>query len=326
MKAVKDFFKFLWHTLFNNMNIINGKRRKFYQGFIVVVLSLFIAIIPVLTFTCQVNGSDILRKRDNASLDVSLTMFTDYLADENNNAKFYTSEDGQFVVEGFKELDFSSSEGKHLLTVRVVGQGEDITKISQEYTEGITNGKPTTTPKSFMLIEKDQIHIAIFTKGAKNELKDDGTIKKAATASSTYIGFAKAFKGHDFSTFNDVVDGKEPNCVDAWAHSLNKMYEQYKVSNVLYSISLYTALNIVILLTMALITMVLTRVKSAQCEKMTYVQSLNCMNWASLSPSIIAMILGFLIPSFASVAFIICIGVRSVSLGFKASNGQQAKY
>ena len=76
---MKDFFKFLGGSLFSNNNVLKGKKRKFYQSLIVVILSLIIAIIPVFVYTMRVNGSQAITKTDNSSLDVSLTLFSKYL-------------------------------------------------------------------------------------------------------------------------------------------------------------------------------------------------------------------------------------------------------
>jgi len=319
---MKDFFKFLGGSLFSNNNVLKGKKRKFYQSLIVVILSLIIAIIPVFVYTMRVNGSQAITKTDNSSLDVSLTLFSKYLY-ENEDVGLTTDAEGHFVATGFKEVSFTSGE-KHLLTVRVVEPSEDLTAVAQVYRDGIDeNGKATETPKSFMLIQDTTIGLYTFGKGATNTLNEDGTIKTNASFTSSYVYAASAFKNQDFASFyKDELNGDQ-YCIDQWKNALNKMYTPYKTSNVLYSISIYSCINVLIILTMSLIIMILTRLKSSQCEKMSYLQALNCVNYASFSTSIIAMCLGFLISAFAPVAFILCIGIRCVFLGFKASRSPE---
>lgn len=322
---MKDFFKFLGKSLFNNQVIINGKNRKFYQGFIVLVISLIFAILPVFSLTMNMNGSNALTRTDNSSLDVSLNLFSKYLS-EDSEASFTTTSDGEFLVAGFSEKSFYADD-KHLLTVRVISETDDITKISEYYTQGTNSeGKPTENPKSFMLIGKTELYLYTFANGAKNVLNEDGTIKSTASYTTTYLGYSSAFKGQDFASFyHDGLDGFDL-CVEDWSKALNEMYKPYKQSTVLYSCSVYTALNVVVVVTMALITMIMTKLKKDQCQPLTFVQSLNCLNWASFTPSVIAMLLGFMFSSFASVLFIICIGIRSVSLSSKAAIGQVKKY
>lgn len=322
---MKDFFKFLGKTLFNNQAVINGKNRKFYQSLIVVLLSLIFAILPVFSLTMSMNGSSVITKTDNSSLDVSLNLFSKYLSENSDTVAFKTTEDGEFYVEGFTEKEFYVGE-KHLLSIKVLSDNDNLTEISKFYTEGTTDGKPTVNPKSFMLIGKTELYIYTFANGAKNVLNEDGSIKSTASYTTTYLGYASSFKNQNFADFYHNELNGSSLCVEEWSHALNKMYKPYKQSTVLYTCSVYSALNLVIIVTMSLITMIMTKIRKNQCEPLTFVQSLNCMNWASLSPAIISMILGFLFSSLASIMFIICIGVRSVALSSKASSNLTNKY
>ncbi len=324
---MKDFLNFTLGSLFSNNRILSGKDRKFYQSFIVVVLSLIFAILPIFTITMKSSGSEILTKTDNASLDVSLHLFSKYLYDEKaNGVKFVTTPEGTFEATGFKDNIKEIYAGeKLLLTIRILKAEENPNDVADFYRQGINlEGKPSETPKSFILISDKKMNICIFAKNAKNTLTEEGTIKKVASYTSSYVGYPSNFKNQDFANLYDNSENGAEITYKNWKHALNKMYEPYKTTNVLYSVGLYTAINIAIILTMALITMILTRLKSAQCDKMNYRQALNCMNYAALCPALIGMLIGFLISSLASIGFVICIGVRSVFLGFKAS--QNKKY
>ena len=113
-------------------------------------------------------------------------------------------------------------------------------------------------------------------------------------------------------------------CYNEWKNALNKMYKTYKLNSLFYSCFVYTGLNVVIIVTMALVIMILTKIRSATCEKMTFIESLNCVNWASLCPSLISILIGFLISNLAAVAFIICMSIRAIALSIKAT--QAPKY
>lgn len=321
---MKDFLKFFGGSLFSNTNVIKGKNRKFYQSFIVVVLSLLIAIIPILVYTSRASGADIITKADNSSLDVSLNMFSEYLATNEDGASFVTTSDGLFKATGFTEKEFTVGE-KHLLTVRVVGENDNENDLIEYYRLGTDlNGKPTETPKSFMLIFERKINIYTFSRNASNTLREDGSVKKKASFTTSFVGYSKSFKNQNFASFYHDELGGDQDCFDQWKNALNKMYQPYKTSNLIYSMTLYTVLNVVIILTMALITMILTRLKSSQCEKMNYKQALNCINFSAFTPAVIGMLLGFLLSNIASIGFILCMGIRSIFLGFKAS--QSKKY
>ena len=323
---MKDFLKFIGGSLFSNPRIIqDGKHHKFYQSLIILVISLILAIIPVLSFSLGIDGSDALTKVNNSSLDVSLNLFSKYLK-EDETASFVTNDKGEYVVTGFEEHVINDSLGNHLLTVRVVNESEDINDVVNYYTHGFNKetNNYSETPKSFMLIQKTQMYIYTFGPNAKNELNSDGSIKKSASPTSSYIGYASSYKNTDFGEFYVDEVGGDKECYNSWKKALNEMYKPYKTSTTLYNVSIYSALNLVIVLTMALIIMILTRLKNSQGEKMNYVQALKCVNFASLCPALISLILGFLVTNLASIAFIICIGIRSVFLGFKAT--QVTKY
>ena len=320
---MKEFLKFIGGSLFSNPNVLEGKRRKFYQALIIGLISLIIAIVPIFSFTMSIEGSQVITKQDNSSLDTSLTMFSKYLS-ENDEASVTINAQGKIKVEGITEYVISSSEGRHLLSVRYATDEEDPNEIANHYTNGIVDGKPTDTPRSFIILQSNSIYICTFALNAKNTLNEDGTIKNKANYTSTYTGEPKELKGTDFATYYTSEIGGAEACVEKWKSALDKMYTPIKTSTVLYSVSIYSLLNFIIMLTMSVIIMILTRLKSAQCEKMRFVESLKCVFFASLSPAIISLLIGFMISSFASVAFVMCIGIRCVFLGSKAS--QSSKY
>lgn len=315
---MKDFLKFIGGTLFSNPKVLEGKRRKFYQALIIGLISLIIAIVPIFSYTMSIEGSQAITKQDNSSLDVSLTLFSKYL-NESDEASVIINAQGTVKVEGITEYVINSSEGKHLLTVRYATDAEDQNEIANYYKNGIVDGKPTATPRSFMILQSNSIYIYTFALDAKNTLNEDGTIKSNANYTTTYTGDPRELKGTDFATYYSNEIGGAEACVEKWKSALNKMYAPIKASTVAYSVGIYSLLNFVIMLTMALVIMILTRLKSSQCEKMKFSESLKCVLFASLSPAVISLLIGFMISSFASVAFVMCMGIRCVFLGSKAS-------
>lgn len=321
---MKNYLSYVFGTLFSNQNVLDGKKRKFYQSLIIVVLSLIFAILPVFVSAMNASGATILTKNNNASLDVSLSLFSKYLQ-EDSSVSFTTSNEGKFVVTGFVDKEIKIGE-RTALAIHVLQENESLTDVAKKYQDGITSeGKPSETPISFFIISEDRINICTFLTTSKNTLKEDGTIKKNASANGTYVGYAKTFKGQDFSTFFtsetkvDNVSGSD-YCYNSWKKALNKMYEPYKTSTVLYSVGVYTAVNIVIVLIMALVLMLMSLLKKEKQSRINYLEALNCTNYASLTPSIIAMILGFIFSNFASISFVLCMGVRSVFLCSKINN------
>ena len=317
---MKNFLKFIWSSLFSNEAVLYGKKRKFYQALIILIISLIIAIAPILSFTLSSKGSDILTNSNNSSLDVSLHLFSKYLS-EDENAHFYTTSDGTFEANGFKEKVFTDSLGDHLLTVYSASNGEVLTDIVTKYTNGYIDENTTISekPKSFMLISSEVIYIYTFSGNAKNEITN-GEVTKSATPSKAYLGYATEYKGVNFKDFYKNEWGGDQYSLEQWSIALNKMYEPYKEASILYNCSIHLLLNIIITLTMSLIIFILTKLKSSQCEKMTLGQSLKCVCFASLSPALISWILSLLISSLSSVAYILCLGIRCVFLGSKATN------
>lgn len=317
---MKNFLKFIWSGLFSNQAVLDNKNRNLYQAFIVLLISLVVAVLPVLGATLGTNGSDILTNSKNGSLDVSLNLFSKYLS-EDENANFYTTNDGKYVVTGFKEKVITDSTGKHLLTVYAADNGEVLTDIVTKYTNGYVDEttKISETPRSLMLISDDVLYIYVFAGDAKNEIKD-GAIKKSATPTNTYLGYATEYKEVNFQDFYKNELGGDQYSLDQWKKSLNKMYEPYKQASVLYNCSIHLLLDVIIAFTMTLIIFILTRLKSNQCEKLTFNQSLKCVCFSSLSPAIVAWLISALIPTLGSVGFIMCLGIRCVFLGSKAAN------
>ena len=317
---MKNFLKFIWSSLFSNETVLYGKNRKFYQAFIVLVISLVVAIAPILSVTLSSKGSDVLTSSTNSSLDVSLHLFSKYLS-EDDNAHFFTTTDGTFEANGFKEKVITDSVGNHLLTIYAASNGEVLTDIVTKYTNGYVdeNTKISEKPKSFMLISSEVVYIYTFSGDAKNEIKN-GEVTKSATPSKTYLGYATEYKGVNFKDFYKNELGGDQYSLEQWTIALDKMYQPYKEASILYNCSIHLILNVIIAFTMTLIIFILTKLKSNQCEKMTLAQSLKCVCFASLSPALVAWVLSLLVSALSSVGFILCLGIRCVFLGSKATN------
>ena len=80
------------------------------------------------------------------------------------------------------------------------------------------------------------------------------------------------------------------------------------------------SLNLGVTLLLALVVMILTRLKSSTGDKLNYVQALNIISFSALSPALLTVIFGFLISSMAQIGFVLFLGLRATFLGMRAAN------
>ena len=74
-----EHIKYAWKTLFNNAAVYEGRKRKWYEAFIIFLLAIIIALIPTLVNVSGVKGSAILTSNTN-NIDIALKDFSNDLS------------------------------------------------------------------------------------------------------------------------------------------------------------------------------------------------------------------------------------------------------
>ena len=102
---------------------------------------------------------------------------------------------------------------------------------------------------------------------------------------------------------------------------MNKVYNESYITSKNNSFLMYTfvffGVYLILIVFMGLMIFILTRGKKNPMNYMTFWLSLKIAMWASISPAILALILGFILTNFATMFFILLYGVRVMWLSMR---------
>jgi hypothetical protein len=323
---MKKFFNFLFRGLLSNQEIIdNHKEHSLLSSLIILIVSLLIAVVPSFSSIAKTKGSSVITSSQNASLDTSLVLFSQYI-DENNIS--LGIKDGKFYIDSAdKEKYFPNGEysivaqERELLAVRIC-EDANIEAFQTMYAYGRTSLDQTDynlKPRSYLIISESYFVLATYLSTATNTLNDDGTLSSAASTNATYSGLCSSSKDVEISSFYTLKN--YDSCISNWETLFNNLYQKSKVRYLWSYTGIISAINVAAVLLIALMLMILSRLKKSSLNKFNFLDSFKIISYASLSPAIIALCLGFIMSAVAGIAFVLCIGIRGTYLSMKASAG-----
>ena len=322
---MKKFIKFLFKGLVNNDEVIySSKHHPWWSAVLVLLFSLIIAVIPSFVQIVQVKGSEVLTSSQNASLDTSLVLVSQHL--EENNINIAIDEEGKINVTPLIPADkdyyeyIVTAQDKELLAFAICEE-KVATNLIKNYSEGkkVSTDAPSEKPLSYLIITEDNVYLTTYlnTSDVKNVI-ENGVVTTAATAAFTFVGLNESAKGTDINSFYATKNVND--CLAHWETFLTDLYKISKTNYLWGYTGVLTAINVGIVCLVSLLTMILTRLKSATGDKLNYLEALQIVAFASLAPAAIGCLLGFVISSFAQIGFVLCLGLRSTFLGMKAAN------
>ena len=334
---MKKFIKFLFKGLVNNEEVIySSKHHPWWSAVLVLLFSLIIAVVPSFVQIAQVQGSEVLTASQNASLDTALNLVSEHL--EANNMKIVIDEEGCIDIskaipdnEYTKyEEDSNGNKTKVAYEYSVVAQGKellvfticspsDVDAYKTLYSEGkkSSSDAPSAQPRSSLIITETNVYITTYL--TTNVIStEDGSILEAATPSYEYFGSNVSAKGTDINSF--YASKNYNDCLNHWEKFLVDAYRMNKTQYLWTYSGILAAINLGVALLVSLLTMILTRLKSATGDRLNYLEALKIICFASLAPALLSIVLGFFVSSMAQVGFVLCLGLRTTFLGMKAAN------
>jgi hypothetical protein len=173
--------------------------------------------------------------------------------------------------------------------------------------------------------------IVLFPNGSYEYLAKASTYEIAATQSgdwkNTPVGTklletVLTVKGYDLPTA-DKVDTlvKDSNYFNGVLNNWKVFYDQgylaTKNSALFYQTLLFLGIYAILVLFMGLMVFLLTRGKRNSFNYLTFWACEKIAMWAAVSPGLLSLILGFMLPSYAVMFFIILMGLRTMWLSMK---------
>lgn len=343
MKSIK----FIFSTLFSNKNVIEGsKKQSWWLAIVLMLISCIVSVIPSFSSTMSVNGSDYITAQKNYDIDLSLKKFSlEYLGNDNTNYNFVI-ENGELKVENFTKTEIKIQNEISLIVQYVDYTDADkakyetfdeklsveLSKIQTGYPTGEEN---TSKLHSTLLLGKEKVYLALYGKDAKctytpNEKLDGSysvneyinTDNNSLSFSGTYDRISGDLANISGYLYGNTENEKLENAFENWKSFFDETYKTPRNNAAFITNGIMIGISIIIILASSLMIFLLSKMKSS-VKKYKFLESLKMVCFASLSPALIGLLLGLLIPSFQSMAFVMCLVLRITWLGMKATGPQE---
>ena len=337
-------------SLVSNAAALRGaKSGPFWLTLLFFIFSLLLPILPIFITQANTKGSSFLGS-NSYSLEKYLPSIGLDLKD-NRKVEFKITDDHEIdITEDGKAIDYvtygtskpfaayENSVSKQLDFViyvsNVTGSKEmkafNTVVTNYRYklgTKEVSEEKDGTYIPSYMILFKKAIYVAIYAK--------DSTV--AVTGS--YMGDYKTMEANNaaltkFLTVTDK-DGKqiEANLFDNnytdgvfqnFKKVMNKSYDTLKVTNMWGTSGIYLGIFAGLSIVMGFIMWILTRGKNNPNNYFTPWLTQKVEARLALAPAILTMILGFFLPQYVPVGFIVTLGLRVMWISMKELRPLQA--
>lgn len=359
MKTLKFLLKSLFS---NGTIIKEGRKQKWWLTFLILVLSIAISLIPTLVTILNTNGSAIINNGQTQNIDYALERLSFEYLNGNEAKVVLKIVDNKMVmeenktfsdVEEHKELTIKGNEkvayveigrdNEPILLVTYVkfsiqenaaynNIGEKVSDVkNQLYISHKTadkeddEGYSTSRLINTLIFAEDGFYFFAYENNSttKYKLNADGTLSFKNTAQEnglvgTYGNIAS--KNANLTTFANSTSPTQT--VERWKSFFDQAYKPQKTATLITSLLIYASLNVVIVLVMSLTIVIMSRFKSAQCGKIGFGGALKLVSFATLCPSILGMLLGFIIPKLQAISFLMFVGFRCIFLSTRLTRGE----
>lgn len=345
----KQFLSNFFFGLFSNDHAMQGA--KTFPWWVCLIIALFAVIFPIIPITvsqAKTYGASFLSNY-TYRFDQNIAKATVSLASENKDFKvehqsliYYDGENhvAEVTVENDETPVYQHvSDYSHqyeLLVYFTYREKADLTSYisnisnttyqkgsTDKVTEGYEGDKYAPT---FVVLASTGIYTRIN--------KDDST----EVGNNTYTSYASDWKHFEEGTC--LIKGALPKdkavadidlnkssqvkeIFDNWKEYYNKSYISQKTFNTWMTSLLFLGIYAALVFIMGLLVFLLTRGKNNMFNYLKFIDTQKIVWWASLAPGLLAMILGFIISSFAQMMFIILLGLRVMWISMKQLRPQQ---
>lgn len=349
--------KFILKSLFSNGEVATkGKKQKWVLTFIIMLVSLILAILPSTITELKTNGSNYISNYESYYVSDGLVNFSNqYLKDgklvlkinENNEldvSKSFDSLESKKTAsfkfndktENVSYAEVKSTNNETILVVSYIDKKmDDSTSYIESLEKAIylnnieiktENEEETASAKvtNSLFFFKDGLKLNIvksntsvsFTKNeTTNEYEYTGSVQSYTSVKGSYSGV---------STYKNLSELYTSNINDTenhWKTFFNEAYKPLKKDRIISVTVLYLALDVVAVVVMIFTTFIMSRFKSSLCDKLSIGDAFKYVVFLSLTPGILAFVVGYIMPSFAPVSFFTFLAFRCIFFNTKLTRG-----
>ena len=333
-ERTKEIIKDGFGSLISNAAAIRGaKNGPLWLTIVMFFLSILLPVVPLFVQQANINGSSFLKSysygMERYVTSVAMDLKNNRLAEFNINEEHMLS-----ITENGNEVDFSAYEGKPYAayTNEVTGQYEFTLFLSDATTTGdkgeinkniaaikYANGSTTQTVAeenyyyaNYMILYKNGVYVCIYGTSAKaiaSSYSGDFLTMKANDKCLETLLSVKNKEGQAVEQSlanNAYVDGVYAN----YKKFLDKSYETLKIKYMWGTSGIYLAIFFGVSVLMGFLMWLLTRGKNNPNNYYSPWLTMKIQGRLGLAPGLITLIVGMFLASYASMIFIITIGLR----------------
>lgn len=345
-------FKLIMKSLINNDACIEGGRtKKWYFAIVFVFLALVLSILPIMVTSLQAQGSDFTSLNYLYNYDNAIVAFSDHLVDsdismvvsEDGNGRFLSVDQTKWEAthsgenNAFKQYVHLNNEGKIDFEVYYTNLVDDdfigyYTNVSQN--KNPLDGTPrdeegTARSISYLIFGRQRMVGQLFQPGNTTALSgvsgdylnlDLGfDFKSLATA---VIGDATYVTSHDAQFIEEEgalkAEQYRKAVIEKWNSTYDDIYYNTKMITARDSTLIMLGVDALLIFFMGLMIFILTRGKRNPFRIYTFWETQKIAYWASFTPSLLALILGFIFTEYAVMIFVMLIGIRIMWMSMKS--------
>ena len=343
-------FKLIMKSLINNDACIEGGRTKrWFFAVIFAVLSLVMAVLPIMVTSLQAQGSDFTAGNYLYNYDNAIVAFSDSLEDNNlsmvvredANGRFLAVDKSQwetaYTANAYKQYVHLNNDSKvdfEVYYTEAVGQEfvDYYTLVSQNKSPldgSWREAADTARSTSYLIFGRERMVGQLFQPGNTTALSGvsgdylkldlDFDFKTLATVEIDGVTYVTS---HDdkFSEPNGFlsIDGYRSQIQNRWNDVYDAVYYNTKMVTARDSTLIMLGVDALLIFFMGLMIFILTRGKRNPFRIYTFWETQKIAYWASFTPSLLALIFGFIFTEYAVMIFVMLIGVRIMWMSMKS--------
>ena len=343
-------FKLIMKSLINNDACIEGGRTKrWFFAIIFAVLSLVLAVLPIMVTSLQAQGSDFTAGNYLYNYDNAIVAFSDSLEDNNlsmvvredANGRFLAVDKSQwetaYTANAYKQYVHLNNDSKvdfEVYYTEAVGQefvhyytlvSQNKSPIDGSWREAADTARST----SYLIFGRERMVGQLFQPGNTTALSGvsgdylkldlDFDFKTLATVEIDGVTYVTS---HDdkFSEPNGFlsIDAYRRQIQNKWNDVYDAVYYNTKMVTARDSTLIMLGVDALLIFFMGLMIFILTRGKRNPFRIYTFWETQKIAYWASFTPSLLALIFGFIFTEYAVMIFVMLIGVRIMWMSMKS--------
>ena len=330
-------------TIISNQACIEaGKSLPWWIAIIIGLISTFIPVIPTMVNISKTNGETFISGNYNYSFDVNASIATlqmhndgiEFVTDENHYLTYYKND----VVQNPSEPELLTSHvntqnGQYDVLAYWLVDTQDKT-VNDHYKQFIANKYivDTTTLGSSTDPEGTSYYIPTIIfyhkEGTAMYLPKYDSTTTASSFSGDFINVPAGTKVNErlltvagYDNIPTDVNNMDKKYIEGvynnYKSFYNECYQAMKSKSLIMSTFIYWGIYVGLTLFLGLLIFLLTRGKRNFNNYLKWYQCLSIAGWATFSPGVLGMILGFFMASYAIMFFILLMGVRIMWLSMK---------